>query len=359
MTLKSRKGHRSMRIASRAAVLSLAGAALLLPAGEAAASFTPGIAVTSGAAGATTISYSQSRFDDPVATIVLYAPAAYQAQLGAAPGTTLGTATSTVSAADFGGSSLPLTGAVTAADARDTVSIGGRHVSLVQAGADCTGVAPSDAYWLVSLAAPGLKLQLPVFVDDVTDGPFAGGLRLSVCAPPPGLPTAAVGRAPLGAKLVDLSITLSKVLTVPSGWYTWHLQAAPFAAGGAGQADAAAAVEAQGQDGTRQELTLTATPTKQPRVVRLSGRLTQAGRPVAGQKVRILVGGRQVGHASTNSSGAFSLNRRLTAPVTYTAAATVRPRDAACTAAAFAPARCVGATIGGFVASSKAVRAKP
>jgi hypothetical protein len=247
---------------------------------------------------------------------------------------------------------------VTAGAATDTISFGGEDVTLGDAAAGCIGTPDADAYWVLNLEIPGVKVQVPVFATKVDDGRFAGGLRLSVGPAPPATAPGTPGRAMFGGKLLDLSIVLSNVLDVPAGRQYWYLQATPYVPG-TSAFDSARSVEAQAQDRSPQELTLTATATRNANVFRLSGRLEQGGKGVAGQRVRILVGKRVVGKAKTNRTGRYTLTRRIAGAVTLTAAATVRDGDAQCADPAFAPLPCVSATVGGFVVASKPVRVKP
>lgn len=344
-----------------AALLACACAATLACAGTVGADdvlFAPRIAVTSNGQGATTIVYHQEEWEPAPAVLTLYVPSRDEATLMAASGSKVGTVEGTLVATDLGGAHLPLTGSVTAAAAGDTISFGGSDVTLGDAATACIGTPDAAAYWVLNLTIPGLTIQLPIFASTVEEGRFAGGLRLSLCPAAPGTAPGTRDRALLGAKLLDLSVTLDKVLDVPAGWQQWYLQATPYVEG-TSAFDAARSVEAQTQDRSPQELTLNAKETRKSGVVRLSGRLEQGGRGVAGQRVRILIGKRAAGHAKTDRHGRYSLTRRVTEATTFTAAATVRTRDKDCADPAFAPLPCVSATIGGFVVASDPVRVKP
>ena len=104
-------------------------------------------------------------------------------------------------------------------------------------------------------------------------------------------------------KIAQLTLRLTNAFTVPAGMHVWHLKATPYSPGTA-QPNAAAAAEAEAEHGSPQQLTLAAKAAGSKRSD-VSGRLTLAGKGLAGRTVLILAGGKQVGTAQTNASGAF------------------------------------------------------
>ena len=154
-------------------------------------------------------------------------------------------------------------------------------------------------------------------------------------------------------KIVHLTLRLTNAFAVPDGTHVWHLRATPYTPGTA-QPNAAAAVEAEAQHTAPEQLTLSAKAAGDRRSD-VSGRLTLAGKGVAGRTVRILAAGKQVGAAKTNAAGAFSATVPLTStPVTLIATVAVPAKYAACASPAFAPLPCTTSIAAGFLATAHA-----
>ena len=119
--------------------------------------------------------------------------------------------------------------------------------------------AQPDALWKLVLTGFNQEIPLAIAVRRVATGSGAGTMSLSICLPPADVPLGTSGRAPLGSKIVRLSLTLTNVFTVPAGTHLWHLRATPYAPGSA-VANPAGAVEAEAEHGLPALLTLVAKP---------------------------------------------------------------------------------------------------
>jgi hypothetical protein len=101
---------------------------------------------------------------------------------------------------------------------------------------------------------------------------------------------------------------------------------------------------------------------KKKRVVRASGKVSQAGAAVAGAQVSLLLNGRARFSARANGSGAYSVLLRKSGKkttTTFQARTTVAERDATttgCASPSLPNVPCVNATIAGFTAVSRKVK---
>jgi hypothetical protein len=340
---------------SRRTRLGLAGcAALFALAGPASAlaAYVPRLSVGH-AAGASTITIQVPRDDDATARVQFYAPLPYQATLGQAAGTQLGTVAATVQAKAISPDAiLPLTGAVRADDPT-------RHVAN-----PCSPGAHA-AVWVMALEAAGRTLMVPIYVDPVTAGPEAAfaRLRMIVCLPPPDVPESQGGAA-FGAKLLTAALTLRGVFTAPtSGQHVWPGIFTPYVAGG-GQVNAPGTVEARAVVRVPSVLTLNGRITnRRRRILLLSGALTEGGTGIPGATVTISAG-RQSFRTRTGANGRYSTSLvrrgpRRAVTTTFRARSVVPARDATsigCGGQSLAPRGCVSATIAGFTAVSRAIR---
>jgi hypothetical protein len=180
---------------------------------------------------------------------------------------------------------------------------------------------------------------------------MAGGYALFVCPPPADVPAGTAGRAPLGLKLVRLTLRLTNAFTVPAGTHVWHLKATPYPAGSV-VANAAAGSEAEAQYALPQQLTVAVRPARSNRSS-VSGRLTLAGKGVAGRTVRILAGGKQVGTAETDARGAFAATVTVKPHALVTAKVVVPAKYVACVSPAFTPLPCTTSIVAGFATSAR------
>jgi hypothetical protein len=315
-----------------------AGVGVLALAPGASAAFRPLFTATS-AGNVVTVSYSQPAADDGAASLVFYAPAAYVAKLAASPGSVVGTATGTAIAADIRGSTMPLDGTIRAAAPSTPVA------------SSCAGSGAPAAVWALTLGGFDESIPLTIGVQKLDSGPMAGGVALSVCPPAADLPVGTTGRSPLGMKIVHLTLKLTNAFAVPAGTHVWHLKATPYTPGSA-QPNAAGAAEAEAEHAAPERLTLAAKAAGAKRSD-VSGRLTLAGKGVAGRTVRILAGGKQVGTAKTNAAGDFAASVKLKrTPATLVAKVVVPARYGACATPAFAPLPCTTSIAAGFATTA-------
>jgi hypothetical protein len=341
-----------VRTPRRGALAAAVGAIALALAPSASGALTPLLTAT-GAGSTVTLAYSQTAASDGAAILAFYAPSTYTAKLPTTVGATVGTATGTATAADVRGTSMPLDGTIRVAAAATPLVAGG-STTVGDAARACTGPGELAATWSLTLRTFDQTIPLALGVQRLTSGPMSGATAFFLCPPPADVPTGSAGRAPLGLEIVRLTLRLTGAFTVPAGTHVWHLRSTPYTPGAA-TPNTAGAAEAEAAHGTPGQLTLAAKPAGANRSS-VSGRLTLAGKGVAGRTVRILSGGKQVGTARTNSSGAFGTNVLLEgARASLTAKAVVPARYLVpCARPAFAPIPCTTSIVSGFAASASA-----
>lgn len=337
----------------RVSTVGVVIACMLGIAPSASAAFKPLFTAASNAPGTVTVSYSQASSNDGAAKLEFHAPPGYAAKLSTKVGAVVGTATANAAAADIRGATVPLEGTVRVAASTTPLTTGGTVGDAARA---CAGSSAST-FWIVTLKGFNQTIPLAIAVQPVSAGSAAGGVALSICPPPADVPNGAAGRAQLGLKIVQLTLKFTNVFTVPPGTHTWHLRATPYSPASS-VVNTVAATEAEAQHGLPQQLTLAATPAAGSNRSEVSGRLTLAGKGVAGRTIRILAGGKQIGTAETNASGAFETTVALgRAPATLTAKVVVPARYLSpCAHPAFAPIPCTSSIVAGFSASSDRVR---
>jgi hypothetical protein len=331
----------------RLAVLPLAAFAALAFAGTALA--TQRIAVSQTTT-SLTIKVSQDQSDVQPAKIQIYVPTGYTPILGAAPGTKIGTTTGHVFARDVG-VPLPLEGDVIVGDPSKFV------------GNPCS---PSySAVWILALAVAGQNINLPVFVTPTSGAEAALGVaRLSVCLGPADVPAGTPNRSPNGAQLLDATFTVENTLTPPAGPATWVSFWTPYKAGTPAP-DPGSTVEARSFVGPGSVTLRAKIINKAKKIVRLSGVVTQAGNPVAGAKVALLINTRTRFATKSNASGGFAFrlqNTKRNATTTFfQAVATAVARDitsTGCSSPTMPPIPCVSATAGPFTAKSAKIKVR-
>jgi hypothetical protein len=328
----------------RLAVLALAGTAALALAGNALATQKLSVRQT---ATSLTIKVSQAQSDPQPAKITIYVPPGYTINASQAPGTNIGTTTGSVFARDAN-IPLPLQG----------------DVVVAPPSTNAPGCATGThlAVWLLDLQVAGQRIQLPVHVDQTTGAEAAlGSYKLVVCLGPSDVPQGTPGRSPNGAQLLEAVFTVNNVFTVAAGQSVWKTITTPYTPS-IGVPNAAGTVETRSivSAGT---LTLTSRITNRAkRIVRLSGRLTQAGAAVAGSTVTILVNGKARFRARSSSTGAYSVVLKKTGKkttTTFQARVTVAERDVTstgCASPTLPGVPCVSATTAPFTAVSRTAR---
>jgi hypothetical protein len=333
-----------MKTILRLAVLALAGTAALALAGNALATQKLSIRQT---ATSLTIKVSQAQSDAQPAKIQIYVPTGYTINASQAPGTKIGTTTGTVFARDQN-IPLPLSG----------------DVLVVPPTTNAPGCDPVPhlAVWNLSLSVAGQTINLPVHVDQTAGAEAAlGSYKLVVCLAPSDVPQGTPGRSPFGAQLLDATFTVENVFTVPTGQAIWKTITTPYNAGN-GTPNVAGTVETRAFVAAGAVTISSRVTNKGKRIVRLTGRVSQAGSAVAGAQVTLLVNGKGSFRARSNAGGNYSLSLKKTGKpntTTFQARVTVAERDITATGCAtptLPGVACVSATSAPFTAVSRRIR---
>jgi hypothetical protein len=332
-----------MKTILRLAVLAVAGTAVLAFAGNALA--TQKLSVKQSTT-SLTIKVSQAQTDPQPLKISIYVPTGYTINSSATPGSKIGSTSGTVFSRDAS-IPLPLSGDVIA----------------VPPTTNAPGCDPAThiAVWNLALSVAGQSINLPVHVDQLTGAEAAlGSYKLVVCLAPDDVPVGTPGRSPNGARLLDATFTVDNVFTVPAGQSISKTITTPWAGG---VPNAAGTVETRAfvANGA---VTLTKKVNAKARLVKFSGKVTQAGAPVAGARVVLLVNGKSAGFtARSNASGNYSVVLKKTGKKTtstFQARTTVVERDITATGCASPtpgiPGGCVSATASPFTAVSAKIR---
>ena len=333
-----------MKTILRLAVLALTGTAALALAGNALATQKLSVRQT---ATSLTIKVSQAQTDQQPARISIYVPSGYSINASATPGTKIGTTTGTVFSRDAN-IPLPLSGDVIA-------------VPTTTNAPGCDPV-PHLAVWNLALAVAGNNINLPVHVDQLA-GPEAalGAYKLVVCLAPDDVPVGTPGRSANGARLLDATFTVENVFTNAPGDTVWKAITTPYAAG-TGAPNAAATVETRALVSNGAITLSTRVANKAKRVVRATGKVTQAGAAVAGAQVSLLLNGKSRFGIRTSGAGTYSIVLRKTGKkttTTFQARTTVAERDATstgCASPTLPTVPCVNATLSPFTAVSRKIR---
>jgi hypothetical protein len=338
------------------AVLVAAGSALAAPnTATVAVSHTP---MAPGNSASTTIDITVPAATDPIAAINIYVPTGYTLNLSAAPGTTIGSVTSAALAHDVG-LTLPLAGdVVTDNPAAHTT--------------DQCAPGTHAAVWNLNLSVAGQTLVLPFYVDPTSGAEQAlGAYKLEICLPPWDTPVGSPGRSFEGAQLLEASFTVKGIFTTPSsgGLEVWKSLFTPYTPT-TGVPNPAGTFEARSLVAFPISSTVKVAKTTGGRY-KVSGRLTEAGLPVAGAAVTISRGTtakKLVKVASaTTTSGSWAVTGKLVKKKTlyFKASATVPARDDTALGcqnplpATVAPAGCVSATLSPWTVSTVLVHLKP
>lgn len=331
-----------MKTILRLAVLALAGTSALALAGNALATQKLSVKQTTTSL---TIKASQAQTDPQPAKISIYAPTGYTVNASAAPGTKIGSTSGTVFSRDAN-IPLPLSGDVV--------------VAATSSAPTCDPV-PHLAVWNLNLSVAGQAITLPVHVDQTAGAEAAlGPYKLVVCLAPDDVPVGTPGRSPNGARLLDATFSVDNIFTVPAGQSIWKAITTPWA-GGAPNPAGTVETRAFVSNGT---VTLAKKVNAAKRLVKFTGRVTQAGTAVSGSRVTLLVNGKSAGFsARTNASGAFSIVLKKTGKKTtstFQARTTVAERDITSTGCASptpgVPGGCISATATAFTSVSAKIR---
>jgi len=334
-----------MKTILRLAVLAIAGTAVLAFAGNALA--TQKLSVKQSTT-SLTIKVSQAQSDAQPARISIYVPTGYTINASATPGSKIGSTSGTVFSRDAS-IPLPLSGDVVA----------------VPPTTNAPGCDPAAhiAVWNLALSVAGQSINIPVHVDQLSGAEAAlGSYKLVVCLAPDDVPVGTPGRSPNGARLLDATFTVDNVFTVPAGQSIWKAITTPYAPG-VGAPNAAGTVETRAfvANGT---VTLAKKVNAKARLVKFTGKVTQAGAAVSAARVVLLVNGKSAGFtARANASGNYSVVLKKTGKKTtstFQARTTVAERDITATGCASptpgVPGGCVSATASPFTAVSGKIR---
>jgi hypothetical protein len=295
-----------------------------------------------------TIKVTQAQSDAQPAKIQIFVPTSYTLNTSAAPGTVIGTTSGSVFARDAN-IPLPLSGDVAVAPPNTNAP-------------GCT-TGTHMAVWLLRLQVAGQAITLPVTVDQ-TAPPLTslGAFVLTTCLAPADVPQGTPGRSPNGAQLLEADFTVNNVFQTPGVETTWKALTTPYSAGN-GVPNAAGTVETRALVGTGTLSIGTKVTNKKKRILRVSGKLTQAGAAVAGQQVRLLLNGAASKFtARTSPTGNYTVVLRKTGKksnTTFQARVTVAERDVTstvCQGPSLPTFPCVSATASGFTAVSRKVR---
>ena len=213
-----------MKHSFRLALLVCASFVGLAFAGPALAKYDPSLTIeqTSYKLGAPTsvdVFIAISEDADPTAKLTIFSPVGYSANLGAAPGTKIGSVIAIVKAKALGGARLPLLGDVVVANPADP--------TIVAAATKCTQTPTHSTIWVLNTSLQGQTVAIPVFVDSV------GSLvTMQVCLPSPDIPEAS-GGAKFGAQLVLADFTVKGVFknAGSSDSYEWAGDYTPYTPG--------------------------------------------------------------------------------------------------------------------------------
>ena len=347
-----------MKKSIRLAVLTAMSALALAAAGSAFAVYTPTLAIspgnlTTGGSGANTIKFTSSAADDATAKLTIYAPLGYTVNLNQAVGAKIGKVNAQIIAVALGGALLPLTGDIVVDDPA--------KYTAAPASVGCAGAAAHNAVWLLNLSVAGQTLAVPVYVDKTTgaEATFAS-MKLQTCLSSPNA-TVAQGGNSVGAKAVSVDFTFNGVLTNPSaaGDSAWRALFTPYVTGGI-------AINTAGTIESRSIVRLPASLTLAASKGKVSGKVTEGGKGLAGLRVQIWAGPsakKLAKHGTVRAKSDGSFSAKAMKGMVYQARATLGTRGnttAGCAAAlpAIAPFPCATATIGGWTAASKVVKGK-
>jgi hypothetical protein len=306
-----------------------------------------------GSSSQTTIHVNVATTSDAVAQANIYT-GTNVVNLGGTPGTKIGTVDATAIAHDQGGLTLPLSGDVTTDDPA-------KHAT------DVCSPGANQAVWIMSLSVAGQTLPIPIYVNKTTGAATAlGAYNLKICLPPWDVPVGTPGRAAFGAQLVDARLVLNSIFTAPTspGTATWEMLITPYTPG-TGTPNPAGTFEARALVPLPVVLTIKATYTAKSNKWKLSGTLTEGGKPVAGSTIRIARGPGTTSlptqsTAKTSSTGAWTAVGTLKPKKTtyFQARTSASERDATqagCTSPA-APGGCTSATLPPWSVTSVVVR---
>ena len=286
--------------------------------------------------------------DAPTPLVRLLVPEGYALDLAEPVGTVLGEASAHLSeaAGKSGGAFV---------NAELVVDDPAAYTNDTSAQACAPGV--HSAVWRAELNVLGQSFLLPIFIDAGSNGAGTAATVLSFCPTwkPPGVPS--------GLAADFLNIYIDRALSPPrvSGLYTWSGLLSP-AVPGSLESDPARVFELRSLVAHPHVMTLRARHDAIAKTVVLSGKLTAAGLPEAGVKVRFSAylessdDFASFGPVTTNVAGEFAVRRRLETTTRFSASVEAVRR--LCSAGSTAPGGCLAETVSPPSGVSVIVRAR-
>jgi hypothetical protein len=318
-----------MRQGLRFALAAGAGVLTLAFAGQALGAYQPKVLVTSSPT-SITVGYRQGSSDDASAALIFYVPPGMQADLSAAPGTTIGAAAAKI---DVQGAQPTITGSVLVGNQADP--------TIAAFTTKCTGTASHAAVWVLHVTLNDQAIDVPASVDQAAGPETAfASYKIRICFRSPYIPENEGGQ-PLGIRPLEASLTLNGVFTPPSGaGLPWTGLFVPYAVG-TGTVNPLAAAESQAIAGYPVQFTLSGKHVVKTKTVgkgrhrhrvrthwaRVSGQLRAGGDSQAGADYTLFAGAKRVATGQTNSNGSFTKLLRLTKTTTFRATATLAAAD--------------------------------
>jgi hypothetical protein len=313
---------------------------------------------TLGSASTTLIHVNVANSTDSVAAINIFT-GTNVVNLGGTPGTTIGSVDAVVVAHDQGGITLPASGTVITDDPA-------KHTT------DACSPGNNQAVWIMNVSVGGQTLPIPIYVNKTTGAAQAlGAYNLKICLPPWDVPAGTPGRAAFGAQLTDARLLLNKIFTAPTdaGTSVWEMVVTTYFPG-KGTPNPASTFEARAFVPLPVVLAIKVKYVAKTNTWKLSGKLTEGGKPVPRWTIRI--GRGPNGKAfplqavtKTNLAGVWQTAGHLKPKKTtyWVAKASALERDYTATGCqnpttTAAPAGCAKATLPPWVVSSVIVRIK-
>ena len=361
-----------MRKLTRLVIIGAVGVLALALSAPALAAFTPRLDVSVpnglGVSGQVKVHLAVGPTDDATAQLSSYAPGGFTVNPGS-PGATIGRAAVRVLAADLAGAILPVAGTIEVRAATGTALVGGVPVPLAQLAVACTGTTTHTAYWIIKVSVAGSTIELPSFFDLTTGAEQAlGSSKVTFCGQPNDVPQGTPGRAPLGIKLVDTTLTFNRgVFTNPRavGAYLWTSIWTPYNPG-VGTPNAAGTVSSVSLTPLPVLLSLRGSYSKPTKSAVLAGRISIAGVFTAGVTLPLFSGAKRTGLRrsgrtnGTKANGAFTAVKKMVRTTYYQVRAAIPAVDVPELCSSVPPnlglPRCVTSTVGAFSVLSNIVK---
>jgi hypothetical protein len=292
------------------------------------------------------LGHTQESSEDPTVKDSVYAPLGYQVNLTQPANTKIGDVTADLILRGGGNAEVQVEGQVVADN----------PANYVAQAAQCTGQPMHEAVWRLDITIAGTPLQIPVYVDHTAgaEATFASA-KIQFCL------TGPIG-TPSGAQLLFAIFDVRGVFTNPTSTTDriWRATFTPYTPG-TPNPNPAGTTEGQALVPGRVSLSLAVKRLKHG-VVLVQGRLLIDGRSFRGATVELYVPGKSkaVAKGKTNSTGRYSIRKRIKKKTRYHAEVVFIGSLASCPAAPLpgVPQGCQTATIS-FAVATKNVLARP